>query len=471
MTTNPRLLLAILLWPLAAPAGDDLPAGVRTVLGHRDIPDSHISMYVQNLDSGETLLAWNEDRVRTPASVMKLLTTLVALEELGPAYTWKTHAFFMGDVDDGTLDGDLLLKGYGDPFLVTERVWKFQRRLRQAGVTHVTGDLLIDDSWFRVGDYDPGAFDREPLRAYNVAPNALLTNFKVIRFLFKPALDGNGVDIRLDPHLDNVTIDNRLALARGPCRGYRRGIVISANDGVDRLTFSGKFPAGCDVYSLDRTALGHNAFTYGLFSALWREGGGRLDGGPGIATAPPNVEPDVEFESLPLVDVIRKVNKHSNNVMARQLLYTLAAETLGPPGTEPGGRQVVADWLEKRGFEFAELKLDNGAGLSRDARITAAHLNTLLRYAYESPLMPEFVSSMSLAGLDGTLSRRFRDAAMRGMAHMKTGSLDHVSSIAGYVHARSGDRYSVVVLINHPDSHRGTGEEVQEALLRWVREH
>ncbi|MEX0708936.1 MAG: D-alanyl-D-alanine carboxypeptidase/D-alanyl-D-alanine-endopeptidase [Woeseia sp.] len=465
------MVLLAVLFSLPLAADDELPAGVKSVLAHRNIPADRVSIHVRNLVSGEKLLAWRVHEARNPASVMKLVTTLVALDVLGPAYTWRTEAYFLGERTGSTLHGDLLLKGYGDPFLVTERIWQFQRQLRQAGIRRITGDLVIDDSWFEVGDYDPAAFDREPLRAYNVEPNALMSNFKVVRFLFEPDEQQSGVMIRLEPHLQNVAIDNRLSVTTGPCRGYRRGIAISPNDSFDQLTFSGRFPSGCQSYAMDRSVLSHNEFTYGLFRSLWLESGGELEGHFRREVVPEGLEPDMAFESPPLADVISKVNKHSNNVMARQLLYTLAAQVNGPPGTENGGRTIVRDWLARHNFDFPELTLDNGAGLSRSASITASHMIDLLSYAWRSPYMPEYLSSMSLAGLDGTLSRRFRDESMQGMAHMKTGSLDDVSAIAGYLQGRSGDRYAIALFVNHTDSHRGTGEEVQEALLRWVREH
>lgn len=221
---------------------------------------------------------------------------------------------------------------------------------------------------------------------------------------------------------------------------------------------------------MDRTALGHNEFTYGLFSTLWQESGGQFSGSWRNAIAPEDLEPAISFESLPLAEIITKVNKHSNNVMARQLLYTLGAEAFGAPGTEAAGRKVVREWLADKGMDFAELRLDNGAGLSRDSRMTARHLADLLRYAYRSSYMPEYLSSLALSGVDGTLSRRFRRGILTGMAHMKTGSLDNVSSIAGYFQSRSGNRYIVVMLHNHTDIHRGPGEEVQESLLRWLYE-
>lgn len=464
------IIVLALLCSAPGHAQQDLPIPVQNALNYRRIPHHTLSVYVERVDTGEVVLSWNDAEARNPASVEKMLTTLVALDMLGPAYTWKTEVYALGETTDGVLEGDLLLKGYGDPYLVTERFWQLLRRIRQAGITAINGDLLIDDSYFTVGDYDPAAFDREPLRAYNVAPNAMLTNFKVVRYYFEPDLVLSRVTVQLDPQLANVLIDNKLRLANGSCRGYQRGITITPNEDMSRITFSGRFPSGCEIYAMDRTVLSHNEFTWGLFNMLWQESGGRITGEWSNAVAPEETEPTISFESLPLSEIITKVNKHSNNVMARQLLFTLGAESNGSPGTEASGRKVVRQWLAEKGFDFAELRLDNGAGLSRDSRMTARHLADLLRYAYRSAFMPEYLSSLSLSGVDGTLSRRFRKGILTGMAHMKTGSLDHVSSIAGYFQARSGNRYIVVTLHNHTDVHRGPGEEVQEALLRWLYE-
>ena len=445
-----------------------LPAGVRNILDVRQVPDDTLSIYVEDLDSGDAVLEWYPDEPRNPASTMKLLTTLVALDVLGPAYRWKTDVYALGDIVDGRLEGDLLLKGYGDPFLVTERAWQMLRRIRHEGIDEIAGDLLLDDSWFDIGEHDPGAFDKQPLRAYNVAPNALLMNFKVVRYWFEP--DGDTVAVRLDPPLENLRVDNRLSVRNGYCGGYQRGITVTLNEDMDEVTFSGRFPNRCRRYAMDRTALTHNEFAYGLFRALWEESGGVFEGGWRNVTANAGAEPLLSFDSPPLVEVIARVNKHSNNVMARQVLYTLAAEQLGAPGTESGGRKVIETWLEDNGLQTGAINLENGAGLSREARITPKALASLLTFAWKQPYMPEFLASMSLSGLDGTLRRRFRNTELVGKAHLKTGSLDHVTAIAGYLQSRSGRRFAVVALQNHEDIHRGPGEEVQEALLRWLYE-
>lgn len=460
----------MVVMPMLGLCDSVLPPGIQSSLNLRKVPDSSLSIYVENLETGEPVLTWNEDVPRNPASVIKLLTTLVALDVLGPAYTWKTEAYLLGETDGGVLDGDLLLKGYGDPFLVTTRVWQMLREIRQKGISRITGDLLIDDSYFDVPYHDPAKFDREPLRAYNVAPNALLMNFKVVRYHFEPDLESATVSIRVDPPLENLRIENRLKVAQGRCRGYQRGITITPNETVDHMVMSGQFPSGCKSYSMHRAALSHNEFAYGLFKSIWQESGGRFSGGLRNVVKPDDIEPFLVFESLPLADIITKVNKHSNNVMARQLLFTLGAERFVVPGTEEGGRQVIEDWLNNRQLGSAKLKLDNGAGLSRDSRISARNLGEILRYAWQSPFMPEYLSSLSLSGLDGTLMRRFRDDPLTGKAHIKTGRLDDVTAIAGYLQSRSGGRYSIVALQNHTDVHRGPGEEVQAALLRWLYE-
>lgn len=467
--TSLGLLAALLLAVLPAFAAEEnLPVGVRALLNLRQLPADSLSIYVEDVESGEVVLEWLADEPRNPASAMKLLTTLVALDVLGPAYRWKTDVYALGEVNDGRLEGDLALKGHGDPFLVTERIWQLIRDIHHAGVTDITGDLLLDDSHFDVGRHDPAAFDRQPLRAYNVAPNALLMNFKVVRYRFEP--DGSAVRVRLDPHLDNLDIDNRLTTRPGSCRGYQRGITVTMNDANDKVTFSGKFPSGCKAYAMDRTALSHNQFAWGVFASMWRDSGGQFDGAWRNTVIDDELEPLLSFESSSLAATIASVNKHSNNVMARHLLYTLSAEVLGTPGTERGGREVISSWLAERGLDSPYLRLDNGAGLSREARITAAGMAALLRFAWRQPYMPEYLASMSLTGLDGTLSRRFRNSSLVGKAHLKTGSLDHVAAIAGYLQGRSGRRYAVVVMQNHDDVHRGPGDEIQETLLRWLYE-
>src|SRR5918993_3322754 len=210
-----------------AAQGAELPPEVARVLTGHGIDPTDVSIVVQAIDGAEPILSHLPDEPRSPASVMKVVTTWGALEYLGPAYVWPTEVYFLGDFDGHTLDGDLAIKGYGDPYLVVEEVWKLLRALRRAGLTDISGDLVIDDSHFRVDEPDPGAFDGQPYRTYNVVPNALLMNFKAVQFQFAPDPARGRVSVATEPVLSNLAIDNNLALVDGPCRGYQAGIAFA----------------------------------------------------------------------------------------------------------------------------------------------------------------------------------------------------------------------------------------------------
>jgi D-alanyl-D-alanine carboxypeptidase/D-alanyl-D-alanine-endopeptidase (penicillin-binding protein 4) len=470
-------LLIFAIWPLWSVAAADttgaLPGSVARILAGYKVPSAEFSAYVHEIGQPEPLLAFNEAVPRNPASTIKLVTTFVGLESLGPAYTWKTEAFLDGEITDGTLDGDLLIKGYGDPYFVIERFWLFLRELRNRGLSSVDGDLLIDDSYFELTADRPGSFDGQPLRVYNVIPSALLVNFQSVRFSFSPDAATGHVQIVADPMPTNLKIRNRLKLARGGCRGYQNGVAITVGDMDSRnpVIFSGSLAENCREYSMSRSVLQPATYTYGVFKTLWEANGGQITGGVGSQTAPADREPFVSFASPPLADVIRSVNKFSNNIMARQLLLTLGAELIGPPGTVEKGREAIGLVLASRGLALIDLHVENGAGLSRETRISARDLGRVLLDASDSPYQAEFISSFALGGLDGTLRRRFTQDDLRGRVHLKTGRLDDVFAMAGYVYSRSGRKFIVVGMQNSKGAHQGPGEEAETALVRWVYEH
>jgi D-alanyl-D-alanine carboxypeptidase/D-alanyl-D-alanine-endopeptidase (penicillin-binding protein 4) len=177
----------------------------------------------------------------------------------------------------------------------------------------------------------------------------------------------------------------------------------------------------------------------------------------------------VTWHSPPLGDIVRTINKNSNNVMTRQLLYTLGAEQQGSPGTREKGIQAVRAFLTSRGMNLNSLTLTNGAGLARDERISARLLGEILAQASQSVYAPEFISSLSLGGMDGTTRGRFDNTSGNGRMHVKTGRIDHVAALAGYVHAHSGKSYILVMLLNAQGAHQGPGIELETALTRWVQ--
>ncbi|MCP4000945.1 MAG: D-alanyl-D-alanine carboxypeptidase/D-alanyl-D-alanine-endopeptidase [Gammaproteobacteria bacterium] len=447
-----------------------IPDEIRQVMKRYKVPLTGVSIVVKEVGAGNSLLSVAADKPRNPASTIKLLTTWAALEGLGPAWTWSTEAYVDGLVEDGTLRGDLILKGYGDPYFITERMWGFQRQLRARGIKNIEGNLGIDNSYFLLEPSDTSEFDGEGLRAYNVLPDAMLVNFQTIHMTFRPDFVNNNVQLLADPVPTNLKIENQLKLGQGFCGGYQNGISVTAkNDRVrDQLVISGKFGRDCNEYSMSRSALTAPTFAYGVFRSLWEESGGHLSGALADIKVPADVEPFYSTESPPLADVITYINKFSNNVMARQLFLTLGAEIDSLPGTLQKSRKAVRLLLKQKGLEFSEMLLDNGSGLSRKTRISSAHLGAVLQQASSSAWSAEFISSMSLPGLDGTLRKRFTHEAATGRMHLKTGRLSNVYATAGFVHANSGREFIVVILQNYKGADDGPGEEVQAALLRWV---
>jgi D-alanyl-D-alanine carboxypeptidase/D-alanyl-D-alanine-endopeptidase (penicillin-binding protein 4) len=448
----------------------DLPPEITRVLTGHAIAPTEVSIVVQAVDGDRPVLSHLPDVPRSPASLMKMVTTFGALEYLGPAYTWATEVYFLGPFDGRTLDGDLAIKGYGDPYLVVEEVWKLLRALRRMGLTEITGDLVLDDTHFDVDEPDPGAFDGQPYRTYNVAPSALLMNFKAVQFQFMADPARGRVHVATEPLLSNLEIDNKIALVDGACRGYQAGISFDHADpkSLERVVLGGQFSRRCNTYGLGRTVLQHDTYAFGLVSSLWKEVGGSFSGKLRKAQMPPDATPALVWRSRPLGEVIRSINKNSNNVMTRQLLYTLGAEAAGVPGTRENGATVVRDLLAARGVNTSTLMLQNGAGLSREERASMQFFVNLLRVAYRSPYAPEFIASLSLGGLDGTTRSRF-DPSMpaAGVMHLKTGRLDHVSAVAGYVQSAE-KTYVVAIVMNSENAHRGPGQELEEAVLRYT---
>lgn len=443
---------------------DSLPAPVLAALKRHRLGSEGLSVYVHEVGQNQPLLAVAADAPRNPASTIKLLTTLVGLEELGPGYTWRTEAYAHSPITEGRLEGDLYLKGYGDPYLVIEHFWRFLRALRQQGLTTVGGDLVLDQSYFAAEPGDPADFDGRPTRAYNVLPRALLVNFQAVQIRLLPQIDG--LRIVADPP---IPIENRIRYSQGSCINGGRGWSMRAREtgGRARLVFDGRYETDCGERELFRVYTEGPAYVHGVFSALWAEQGGALHGAAREGVTPAEARLLHTWYSPPLAEIIRSINKYSNNVMTRQLVLTLGAERYGAPGTTAKGIQVVREWLTRRGLDFPELVLDNGAGLSREERISARHLGQVLLAGYRGPYMPEFISALPISGIDGTLKRRF-GGALASRMHLKTGSLAGVRTLAGYVLDAAGRRVVVVYLHNHPRANADAGEAVQEALLDWI---
>ncbi|MBT9524803.1 MAG: D-alanyl-D-alanine carboxypeptidase/D-alanyl-D-alanine-endopeptidase [Rhizobacter sp.] len=455
--------LAATLFMGVSPAGANaLPPDVEAALQRAGVPREALSVVVQEVGAATPHLSWQAQAPVNPASLMKLVTTAAALDLLGPAWTWTTPVWIQGTTLNGVLDGNLVIKGNGDPKLVQERLWLLLRRVQQLGVREIRGDIVLDRSAFSVPEQNPADFDGEPLRPYNVRPDALLLNYKSLLLTFTPDPARGIAIVSTEPPLAGVRVDVGVPLSNGVCNDWRAALRPDLAD-PQRIRFAGHYASACGEKQWPLAYADPKAYNPRVLAGLWREMGGRLIGRVRDGQAPTD-PPSFELSSPPLAELVRDINKFSNNVMAQQLFFTLAVTQRGS-GTPEQARDLLRQWLVDRfGDDARAAVIDNGSGLSRESRLTAQLMARLLQAAYAGPAMSELMSSLPVSGIDGTL-RRARNAAT-GRAHLKTGSLKDVAGVAGYVLSHGGRRHVLVAIINHPNAN--AARPALEALVQWA---
>jgi D-alanyl-D-alanine carboxypeptidase/D-alanyl-D-alanine-endopeptidase (penicillin-binding protein 4) len=469
-----------------------LPPEIQQALQTARVPVSSVSMLVFPVEGGPTRLSLGADTVRSMASVMKLFTTGVALQTLGPAFTWRTQVALGGRLrPDGVLEGPLLMRGDGDPSLVVEKVQLMMTRLRAAGLNDIHGDWLLDRSAFDVPEHDPAAFDQQPLKVHNAGPDALLLAYQALTLRLRPDLANPGwARVSMEPELNGVRLDAKVPLDdKAPCGDWRDAMGLAIKPEVPPATgwtiaLLGRYPNSCGErdWPLHWPGGPRQDHTERTLEAAWRQAGGLLKGqvlpsGPW----PSETQAWFSLESPPLASVVRDINKFSNNVMARQLFLTLgrvpAPSSLGVMGTRASAtldaaRAVVTQHVVQSTLDAGTgtspctgnaLLMDNGSGLSRTEAASAACVGRWLQVIWASPAMPDLLASLPLAGVDGTARRM---SSVAGRAHVKTGSLDGVASVAGIALGDSGRRYVVVGVVNDPRA--GAARPVLTALIDWA---
>ena len=466
------LLVTMLGACTTLPHGSGLPAPFSRSLALSGIPTAAVALEIKTVE-GKVLASHNQQLAFNPASVMKLVTTAAALDLLGPDYRWITRVYAQGPLVGDVLNGDLLIQGSGDPRLAHEDLARLLRRLRSLGVREIQGDLVLDRSMFQSTLNDAAAFDGLPYRAYNALPDALLLDAKAISLRFFPDAQTQSVRVAMEPPMVDFLIEppklDTSKLDTQPCINWREklGIVVEPSS----VHFSGSYSVDCGerVLVLHAHTLSHTRYFDAVFRQLWRELGGSITGVMREEKKSESARELLQWESPTLAQIIRDINKHSNNVMARQLLISLVTTPTSTAATPEAGAAQAKAWLDTVGINSKTVVIENGAGLSRKERLSASTLSKVLYHAWHGPYMPEFIASLPIVGVDGTMIRTLKNSALKTRAHIKTGSLNDVASIAGYVKAKSGRWISVVCMINHAEAN--SARTSFNELLEWIYEH
>jgi serine-type D-Ala-D-Ala carboxypeptidase/endopeptidase (penicillin-binding protein 4) len=464
-----------------AAGSDTLPSSVIQALARAGVPRDAVSIEVRNVVAESPLrLSHRSTALVNPASVMKLVTTFSAMDILGPDFTWKTGFYTDGTLGKGVLTGNLIIKGGGDPKWVLERIEENFKTLQTLGVQRITGDIILDNSIFDIPERNTADFDGEPMRPYNSAPDGLLVNFKAIIFKFVPDPQTKAVTVISEPPIADVAIDTQVSATTDGCGDWRSGLRADFSN-PNKVRFSGSYSVRCGENTWPVAYIEPASYATRVVKAMHKASGGVLDGTVRTGVLPRTALLLWQAPSLPLSAIIADVNKFSNNVMAQQVFLSLSAQaspfnrSLKLPGKPRTGnfirsRETVQHWWrQKVGLRAKAPILDNGSGLSRTERISAQALTELLKLAANHPSAQVFASSLSVAGIDGTtanMAKRGIAINALGNAQLKTGTLRDVAAVAGYATGKSGQRYSVVGIINHPNA--GAARPVLDALVEWV---
>ena len=437
-----------------------LPRPVEAALSNAKVPREALHvMVIDPQTAASPRLSHQAHTAVNPASLMKLATTTAALDVLGTSFVWRTPVYVEGTLRDGVLHGQVYVRGSGDPRLTVERLWLLLRRVQGLGIQKIQGDIVLDRSAFELPARDAASFDGEPLRPYNAAPDALLINFKSLLMHWLPDRPANVARLHIEPPLAGVSYPASVPLSNTDCSDYRGGLRPDWSDPT-RIRFAGSYPAACGEKLWPIAYSAPAQFASRAVHGMWLQLGGQLSGQVREGSVPAQLQPAFQFESAPLSEIVRDINKFSNNVMAQQLFLTLSQQQRGV-GSFDASREVLQRWWRDRiGGELPVF--DNGSGLSRDERISAQGLAQLLQLGWQAGFMSELMSSLPVTGLDGTLKR----SKAQAIAHLKTGSLRDVAGIAGYVDTRSGKRLILVAILNHPNANAARG--ALDALVDWT---
>jgi D-alanyl-D-alanine carboxypeptidase/D-alanyl-D-alanine-endopeptidase (penicillin-binding protein 4) len=460
------LIKNILLFVILSSYIYALPAGLNNIVNKSGIPKKDISIYIKEVGSGGgELAAFNASKTRTPASVIKVLSTYAAVLKLGFDYRWPTQFYKSGVVKNGVLKGDLIVKGFGDPTLSTKDLKKIVANIKSKGIKKIKGNIVIDRSYFSVGTKNNSGFDQHTYSPYNAMPDAMMFNERISTICVAP--NKNAVYKKVAD--GSYQIKNNLQRVNKPCRGRYSwpGIKIDNSTDTPKVWLKGKISKRCGKRNICKVITKpYKSFYYALKDAL-NNAGVTVSGTMRLKKVPRNASILFTHYSKPLEKIISKTAKKSNNLYARHLLLFLGAKVYGAPATLQKGRKAVEQILRNRGaLSSGTLKIDNGSGLSRSAKLNAKLLANMFDNAYVK-YGKRWMNTLSVAGIDGTIKRRFRGTVVRGRAWMKTGTLKRVKNIGGYVKNKRGQLYTVVILVNSKAGN-WKASQLQNNILKWL---
>ncbi|MDO9356348.1 MAG: D-alanyl-D-alanine carboxypeptidase/D-alanyl-D-alanine-endopeptidase [Solirubrobacteraceae bacterium] len=452
-----------------------LPNAIAGAIRASGLPPKSFGLYAQEVIGTRTAFALNEEQPYTMASTTKVVTALAALDLLGPYYRWRTSAFVLGTLAEGKLVGDLLIVGGGNAQLTSADLAKWFKRMHEQGLREIDGDIVLDRYAFQLTPADhKGTPTQSAGEPRHVWPDAMTLDEGQLDVLVQPVRGGRAA-VSLKPALADVRVDNRVAAGDG-CSVAPSW--QNSRDGRATVVVQGVWGAACGPRSVSFVPPPDSGIAARALPGLWAATGGVLRGKvvsarvvPGVSPIPLGIDGEpvqpLSFDrSKPLTELVRDINKVSDNVGARNLMLSLSPGFPARPATLAGAQKTIDLWLRDQGLGEGDIEVENGSGLSHSERAKPRALVQLLRKAWRAEQAQAFFESLPIAGVDGTMKGRLIGSKAAGQAYLKTGTLNDTRALAGYVHGASGKMYAVALMVNSSDP--AAGRPALDAMVAWL---
>ncbi len=440
---------------------------VKKILSNSCLRKNNYGVKIYSLDRGETLYEIRSDKLFIPASNAKVITTAVALKNLGSNYRYPTQIYTDGILENKVLKGNLYIKGSGDPKLVTEQLWLLVNELRNLPLKIIEGNIIGDDSFFdkkkRVKTWikNPGA------QAYEAPLGALSFNFNTVKVYVSPGQKiGDRPEIVIEPENGYIKLENN---ARTLKPGRRNRLIVNRVDKLDYdlITVSGGINLGQPRAQYFLNITNPTQYTLNVFKSYIELSGIKFDGKLQEGIVPENATELHAHEGEPLALALRGLNKFSNNFVAEQILKTIGAEHFGPPGSTKKGLSVFEEYMKQLGYESGQYRIYDGSGLSRQNRLSPAILVDILRNVKNDlSVYPEFVTALGVMGVDGNVKNRMRKVESSSKARVKTGTLNFVSTLSGFFESKEGELFAFSILMNDLKCSNGRVKKIQDQIIQ-----
>lgn len=458
--------------PAATVAGRPLSESLAALAADPLFSQAAVSVQVVDVADGSVVWQHGDDTPRVPASTMKLLTTAVALRELGPSWRFPTWIMVDGEIDAaGVLDGNLYIKGQGDPTMVVERMWRMVMDLRLRGLKEVKGNVIFDDTYFADTTQIPGWSNPDDLvegPTYFAPLGALSVNYNVATLVIRPgAAVGQPAVVEVELPTPAVVVVNQVTTGSSRSRKwFKLERELDETGKIATFTVSGNIPADEEPAQLYRAISDPLGNYVGAMRTVLAQHGVKVRGQMKAGPTPSDAKLFHTVRSDTLAEVLAVVDKQSNNFMAEQVLRTVGAEKYGLPGTTEKGLRAVEEYLAGLGATPDDYHLVNGSGLSREILLRPSLINAVLADMDRDPRFnAEYRAALAVGGRDGTLWSRFRDDALAGRVRGKTGTLNGVHCLAGYVDAADGHTYAFSFLVNDLEGASARARRVHDQLV------